>query len=45
MDAPLESRPVEAETTGPVFVRALISALGRVPQWLLLWGLTFTLAL
>lgn len=45
MDAPLESRTVESESTGPVFVRSLVSAMGRVPQWLFVWALTFTLAL
>ena len=45
MDAPLETRNLELESTGPVFTRALLSALARVPIWLLVWSLTFLLAL
>ena len=45
MDAPLETRNSELEGTGPVFSRALFSAFGRVPVWLVVWSLTSLLAL
>lgn len=45
MDAPLETRNSDVEATGPVFLRGLSSAAGRVPIWLLVWALTSLLAL
>ena len=44
MDAPLETRSLDLESSGPIFTRALLSALGRVPIWLLVWSSTFLLA-
>lgn len=45
MDAPLETRNMELEATGPVFSRALFSAMGRVPIWGFVWAMEFLLAL
>lgn len=45
MDAPLETRNLELEAAGPVFSRALFSAMGRVPIWLLVWTVMLFLAL
>lgn len=46
MDAPLETRNLELEASGPVFSRALFSAMGRVPIWFVVWAtlLLFSLA-
>ena len=38
MDAPLETRNLELEASGPVFSRALFSAMGRVPIWMTVLG-------
>jgi len=45
VDAPLETRNLELEASGPVFSRALFSAMGRVPIWLLVWAVLFLLSL
>lgn len=45
MDAPLETRNLELEASGPVFSRALFSAMGRVPIWLFVWAIMFLMGL
>ena len=45
MDAPLETRNLELESSGSIFSRALFSAMGRVPIWLVIWFSMFLLAL
>lgn len=45
MDAPLENRTQEVEERGALSTRSLLSALGRVPIWLVTWGVPFLLTL
>jgi hypothetical protein len=45
MDAPLETRNLELEASGPVFSRALFSAMARVPIWLIIWLVLLVLSL
>lgn len=45
MDAPLETRNLELEASGPVFSRSLFSAMGRVPIWLVVWLVLLVLSL
>lgn len=44
MDAPLENRNQEVEQSGALSVRSLLSAMGRVPIWLVIWVAMFGLA-
>ncbi len=45
MDAPLENRDLDTTESGAVSLRALVSALARVPLWLVTWGTLTLLAL
>jgi hypothetical protein len=38
VDAPLETRNLELESSGSIFSRSLFSAMGRVPIWLSIWA-------